>query len=124
MSSPRSLSGSQDTLPFVDERLTAVINATESLEGGSESGPESDANGVSTDEATQHRSFLSDSLLASLGKRFLVATEVRVPSACDRACYPLRGYQYMYHDALETGLRLPLHPFFVSVLNEFGISLG
>ena len=30
----------------------------------------------------------------------------------------------MYHDVLEASLRLPRHPFFVSVLNEFEIGLG
>ena len=44
------------------------------------------------------------------------------PSGC--ACYLPRGYQCIYQDALETGLRIPPHKFIVALLNFFQLDLG
>ena len=85
---------------------------------------ESRAAGPSEDEATQCRSLLLDAELGTWRAKFLVSSEICTPTLSDRACYPPRGYQCIYQDALEAGLRIPPHQFIVSLLNFFQLGLG
>ena len=95
----------------IDDRLVAVSESAESSRSASVSEqrvePESRAVGPSEDEATQCRSLLLDAELGTWGARFLVSSEICTPTPSDRACYPPRGYQCIYQDTLEAGLRIP-----------------
>ena len=54
----------------------------------------------------------------------MVMADIRIPTSNDRACYPPQGYQTVYQDALEAGLRIPLHPFLIALLNFYQVGLG
>ena len=49
--------------------------------------------------------------------------DIRIPASNDHACYPPEGYQSVYQDALEAGLRIPLHPILIALLNFYQVGL-
>ena len=54
----------------------------------------------------------------------MVTVNIRISTSNDRACYPSQGYQTVYQAALEAGLRIPLHPFLIALLNYYQVGLG
>ena len=54
----------------------------------------------------------------------MVMADIHIPTSNDRACYPPQGYQTMYQAALEAGLRIPLRPFLIALLNFYQVGLG
>ena len=49
---------------------------------------------------------------------------VRWPSDEDRACHFFPGEICFYEAAFSCGLRFPIHPFIMELLDHFGITLG
>ena len=49
---------------------------------------------------------------------------VRWPSDEDRACHFFPGEICFYEAAFSCGLRFPIHPFIMGLLDHFGITLG
>ena len=112
----------------VDDRLVPVSASEESSTpesvGVSETTPASVTLSSSEDEVTQRLSFLSKSDIGSWGERFMVGADISIPTCNERACYPPEGYQCIYQDALEAGLRIPPHPFIIALMNFYQVGLG
>ena len=56
--------------------------------------------------------------------QFLERVRVRQPSDEDRACHFFLGEICFYEAAFSCGLRFPIHPFIMELLDHFGIALG
>ena len=76
------------------------------------------------DEVLRSLSHLTTEDVKSWEDRYLLREEIRIPVGTGRGCCPPEGYQCIYQDALEAGLRVPLHPFITAVLNFFQLGLG
>ena len=76
------------------------------------------------DEAAKYLSHLTSEGLKLWEEKYLVTEEIRSPTPNERACCPPAGYQCIYQDALDAGLRVPLHPFIPAVMNFFQLGLG
>ena len=50
--------------------------------------------------------------------------KIRLPKPDEHACCPPEGYQCIYQDALEAGLRVPPHPFIRAVMKFFQLGIG
>ena len=117
-----SLSTPEALLPM-DDRLV-VVSASEESSGhefvdAQEAEPASATVGSSEDEVALCLNLLPNAEIETSGVRFLVSSEICLPTSNDRTCYPPRGYQCIYQDALEAGLRIPHDPFIVSLVNFF-----
>ena len=64
--------------------------------------------------------------VARFKDRFQFPTSVRVcrPSDEDRACHFFLGEICFYEAAFSCGLRFPVHPFIMELLDHFGIAPG
>ena len=56
--------------------------------------------------------------------QFLERVRVRLPSKDKRACNFFPGEVCSYESSFACGLRFPIHPFLMEVLDYFGIALG
>ncbi|XP_030932863.1 uncharacterized protein LOC115958572 [Quercus lobata] len=56
--------------------------------------------------------------------QFLDRVRVRLPSEEDRACHFFPGEVYFYEATFLCGLRFPIHPFIMELLDHFGIVPG
>ena len=56
--------------------------------------------------------------------QFLERVRVRRPSDEDRACHFFPGEICFYKAAFSCGLRFPIHPFIMELLDHFGIAPG
>ena len=56
--------------------------------------------------------------------QFLEQVRVRLPSEEDRACHFFPGEVCFYESTFVCGLRFPIHPFLMELLDRFGIALG
>ena len=56
--------------------------------------------------------------------QFPKRVRVRLPNEEDRACHFFPGEVYFYEAAFVCGLRFPIHPFLMELLDCFGIALG
>ena len=78
----------------------------------------------SVDEAAGHRSSMTVEKVEAWREKYLVKGGIRIPKKDERACCPPKGYQCIYQDALEAGLRVPPHPFIVDVMNFYQLGIG
>ena len=56
--------------------------------------------------------------------QFLKRVRVRLPSEEERACHFFPGEVCFYESAFVCGLKFPVHPFLIELLNHFGIAPG
>ena len=56
--------------------------------------------------------------------QFLEEVRIRLPHGGERACHFLPGEVCLYEVAFQCGLRFPIHPFIMGLLNHFNISPG
>ncbi|XP_075672036.1 uncharacterized protein LOC142641480 isoform X2 [Castanea sativa] len=56
--------------------------------------------------------------------QFPERVRVRLPSKEDRACHSFPGEVCFYESSFICGLRLPVHPFFMELLDRYGIAPG
>ena len=55
--------------------------------------------------------------------QFPKRVRVRLPNEEDRACHLFLGEIYFYESTFVYGLRFPIHPFLMEILDCFGITL-
>ena len=69
---------------------------------------------------------LDDETLSRFRDRFqfLERVRVRLPQGEERACHFSPGEVYFYEAAFLCGLRFPVHPFIMELLDHFGIAPG
>ncbi|KAL4621499.1 hypothetical protein ACB092_06G232600 [Castanea dentata] len=56
--------------------------------------------------------------------QFPKRVRVRLPNEEDRACHSFPGEVYFYESSFICGLRFPIHPFFMELLDRYGIAPG
>ena len=124
-----SVSATSETLEVapetVEETPESVEVAPESVEGSElVSTVLGDLPQLSEDEVLRSLSHLTREDVKSWEERYLLKEEIHLPMGAGRGCCPPEGYQCVYQDALVAGLRLPLHPFIIAVMNFFQLGLG
>ena len=69
---------------------------------------------------------LDDKTLSRFRDRiqFPKRVRVRLPQEEERACHFSLGEVCFYDAAFQCGLRFPIHPFIIELLNRFGIAPG
>ena len=69
---------------------------------------------------------MDDDTLGRFKDRFLFPERVRVhlPSKGEQACSFFPGEVCFYKSSFACGLRFPVHPFLMELLDHFGIALG
>ncbi|WVZ82307.1 hypothetical protein U9M48_029582 [Paspalum notatum var. saurae] len=120
------VSSSSSSVQIIDPTLLARAPDTSAADTGDNDDDDVGANARSWPSAERVTSLLrSQRLLDNLCERHGVDTKAFTPLRAGdlRSCSPPpEGAVCVYAEALEAGMRVPLHPFFCEVLAHFGVA--